>query len=325
MIVLALLALALGAVVALRLAAAPPMDGAPILDWPADSFEWSFRSRRVLVGVIVGSALAVGGVALQSLLRNPLAEPSVLGLSAGASLGVMIALYAAYRATGVAAFSSPPILPSLLGALGALAIVLALGQRRGLIDPVSLILVGVVVAVLAGAGVALVQHLLPGQGWSIAARWTLGSLSDDSPAWLVAGVGGATLFGAVLAAWLGPAMDAASLGEDEALSVGVPLRRLRLILFALAGGLTAGSVLLAGPIGFVGLVCPHVVRLLAGPSHRVLVIGAAIAGAILIVGADTLVRVADFGAGRVPIGVLTALVGGPTFLWILRSRDRGTA
>jgi iron complex transport system permease protein len=202
--------------------------------------------------------------------------------------------------------------------------VLLLGQRRGLIEPVSLILVGVVVAVLAGAGVALVQHLLPGQGWSVAARWTLGSLSDDAPRWLVAVVGTVTLLAIGAAAWLGPAMDCASLGEDEARSVGLPLARLRLILFAIAGGLTAGSVLLAGPIGFVGLVCPHAVRLLAGPSHRELVVGSALAGAALVVGADTLVRVADLGAGRMPIGILTALVGGPTFLWMLRSRGAAT-
>lgn len=312
-------AIALVGACALRVFAAPPGEGA-VFAAPLDAVEWSLRLHRVALGVIVGAALAVGGVALQALLRNPLAEPSVLGISAGASLGVMLSVFIAFQATGTVVMHQSPVAASLLGAFGAMALVAGLGQRRGVIEPVSLILVGVVVAVLCGAGIALVQHLLPGQGWAVGARWTLGSLNDDVPRWLVIAVGGATAIGVGVAAWLGPAMDAASLGEDEARSVGLPLGAVRAVLFALAGTLTAGSVLLAGPVGFVGLVCPHAARLVGGPRHRPLVMASALAGGALVVSADAVVRIADLGAGRMPLGILTAIIGAPTFLWLLRSR-----
>jgi iron complex transport system permease protein len=156
-------------------------------------------------------------------------------------------------------------------------------------------------------------------------QWTLGSL-DDNVRWArLALVGSLTLVGIGAGVFLGPAMDASSLSDDEARAVGVRLGALRITLFILAGALTSGTVLLAGPIAFVGLVIPHLVRALAGPSHRTVVLASAFAGAALIVMADSLVRVIDLGSGRMPIGVLTALVGGPVFLVILlRSRPGGT-
>src|SRR5262249_33567891 len=122
----------------------------------------------------------------------------------------------------------------------------------------------------------------------------------------------------------GRAMDAAAMSDDEARSVGVPIGGLRLAMFLASGVLTASAVVLAGPIGFVGLVCPRVVRLLAGPGHRVLVVGAALAGAALIVGADTFIAAIDLARGRLPIGILTALIGGPVFIVLLR-RESVTA
>lgn len=315
------LTLLLLAMAALRMVAAPPTSGAPIFALPADSVEWEIRGVRVLIGVVVGSALAVSGVLLQALLRNPLAEPAILGLSAGAGLGVVVSIWLMYLATGSLATYSPPVISAMIGALGALAIVYALGQKRGLIDPVSLILVGVVVSVICGAGMAFFQHLLPAQGWAVSLQWMMGSIRDDVSWSRLTAIGSLALLGVLVGVRLGPAMDAATLDEDEARSVGAPIGALRLTLFALAGALTAGSVLLAGPIGFVGLVCPHAVRLLVGPSHRVLVVGSALAGGALIVGADALIRVIDLGAGRMPIGVLTALVGGPAFIWLLRRKE----
>lgn len=308
---------------ALRLGVAPPSSGAAgfslsPLSLPLDGFEWRIRGQRVACGVIVGAALAVAGAMLQALLRNPLAEPTVLGLTYGAGLGVVVSIYLVYLATGSLAQYVTPVAPAVIGACAALAVVYALGQRGGFIEPISLILVGVVVSVTCGAGIVFVQNLLPIQGWALSVQWTMGALRDDLSWPFVAWIGALVAAGSVLGAWLGPAMDAATLPDDEAKSVGVRLERLRLALFLAAGAMTAGAVLLAGPIGFVGLVCPHAVRLLAGPSHRPLIIGSAFAGAALIVAADALVRLVNLGGGRMPLGVLTALAGGPVFILLLR-------
>jgi iron complex transport system permease protein len=298
----ALLALVAGAA-ALRLLAAP--DG---LSLPLDAIEWRLRGERVASGLAVGMSLAVAGVFLQALLRNPLAEPAVLGLTTGAGLGVALWVYAAYRATGVIVQYHAPIAPALLGSLGALAVVGALGQRRGLIEPVTLILVGVVVSLVCGAGILFVQHLLPDRGVALAQL-------DATRATDLSGT-------ALLADEPFSAMDAASMSEDEARSVGVRLGALRATLFLLAGALTAGSVLLAGPIGFIGLVCPHLARMLGGAAHRPLVVNAALLGGSAIVLADAGVRLIDLGAGRMPIGVLTAIIGGPVFIALLRREMR---
>lgn len=313
---LGILTAALVGAVAFRL-----LVGGDTLHWPESDQIWALRGQRTLAGLVIGAALAVAGVMLQSLLRNPLASPDLLGLASGAGLGVMISTYIAYRAGHGLAQADGHALPALLGALGALAVVYALGQRRGLIDPVSLILVGVVVAMICSAGTMFIQYLMPDRG-AAASRWLLGAINDEAGPTQIATVGLATAGAIAVGLWLAPAMDAASLSEDEARSVGVRLSTLRITLFIGSGVLAAGSVLLAGPIGFVGLICPHLVRLMAGPAHRVLIIGAALAGAALIVGADGFVKAVDLGAGRLPIGVLTAIIGGPLFIVLLRQSQR---
>lgn len=304
--------------------------GDQTLHLPESDAVWQLRITRVLAGLIVGSSLAVAGLMLQSLLRNPLASPDLLGLASGAGLAVMVTTYVAYKsgvgswvvgaAAGVgggAGTGAGNAAAAVVGSLLALAVVYLLSQRRGLIEPVSLILVGVIISIVCGAGAMLVAHLLPDGGMS-AMRWMMGALSDDVSAGRLWLLGAVTVVGIGIGLWYGRAMDAAAMGEDEARSVGVPLGRLRLVLFLASGVLTAGSVVLAGPIGFVGLVCPHVARLMAGPGHRVLVAGSALAGAAMIVGADALIKLIDLGAGRMPLGVVTALVGGPVFLVLLR-------
>lgn len=287
---------------------------------------WNLRLIRMSAGVAVGGALAVGGVMLQSLLRNPLASPDLLGLSSGAGLAVMIATYAAAVRTGE--LSIPPAaqgVAALVGAVAALVVVYALSQRRGVIEPVSMILVGVIVSIICGAGTMLLQRLMPDRGMS-SERWFLGQLTDDLTWTPIAVVGAVTLALTALGACLGPAMDAGALGDDEARSVGVPVGRLRALLFVASGVLTAAAVFLVGPVGFVGLVCPHVVRLGAGPAHRVVVIGSALAGAALVVGADAAIKTPSatwLPTGRLPLGVLTALIGGPIFLWLLLREMKG--
>ncbi len=280
------------------------------------------RGAQIAAGVIVGAALAVSGVILQSMLRNPLASPDLLGLATGSGLAVMVAAWMSHSAgVGVSSFAGTRV-AALVGSMGALALVYVLSQRRGLLDPVSLVLVGVVVSLMCGAGIELVRHFLRSQD-VLASRLLMGGLRGESSStelWVC----GVIVLGCVVAtAWLGRAMDAMSLGEDEARSVGVAVGGVRIGLFVMAGALTAVSVVLAGAIGFVGLIGPHVVRAMAGPSHRVLVVGSAMAGAGLLVLADACVSGIATDAGRVPLSVVTSLIGGPMFVVLLRQVRRG--
>lgn len=305
--------------IVLRLMVGGERLGFPALD---EGVFWRLRADRAILGIIVGAGLGVAGAMLQALMRNPLASPDLLGLASGAGLGVLVSfgVGAIGGQVGVAALGTGG--PAIVGSLGVLALVYALSQHRGFVDPVPLILVGVMVSIICSAGSLLIQSLLPDRGLS-AARWVLGALRDDVAGGQAALVGGLTLLGTIWGARLGPAMDASALSDDEAIAVGLSLGRLRATLFLLAGLMTAGSVVLAGPIGFVGLVCPHVVRLCAGPSHRVLVVGSAIAGAALVVLADALVKSIEAPTGRLPIGVLTTILGGPLFLVLLRREMLG--
>lgn len=307
--------LLLVAAVVLRLLVGDPRGG---LHWPESADFWTLRGDRAWAGAIVGVALAVGGVMLQSLLRNPLASPDLIGPGAGAGLGVMIAVYVGHAAgvpmVSTAAFAGP----ATLGSVGALALVYILAQRRGFVEPVSLVLIGVMTSLICGALTMLVSRLMPPDAARVGSLWMFGAISDEvqrPTLWAVSAVAlGATAFGA----WAGPAMDAAAMSEDEARSVGVAVAPLRLAMFGISGILAAAAVVIAGPIGFVGLVCPHLFRLLAGPSHRVLILGAAAAGAALVVAADAAVKAVEVDTGRLPIGILTTLLGGPIFLWLLR-------
>ncbi|MCB9846245.1 MAG: iron ABC transporter permease [Phycisphaeraceae bacterium] len=293
------------------------------LAWPQDPVILEIRAHRIAIAATVGAALSLAGLALQALLRNPLASPDLLGLASGAGLGVTCSYFAGHLAGLGSTALYGTTTPAILGSFITLGATYLLAQRRGLLDPVPLILLGVIVSILCSAGTMLLQSLLPDGGLETR-RWLLGSLREDAPTlqlWLIAVASVAGL------AWLvrtGRAMDAASLGDDEAASVGVRLGALRISLFLIAGLLTAGSVMLAGPVGFVGLVCPHVARLLAGPSHRALAVCSALAGAALVVLADVLVRVVEPSSGRLPIGVLTALLGGPVFILLLRREVRAS-
>jgi len=186
------------------------------------------------------------------------------------------------------------------------------------------VLVGVIIALICGAGIQLVHHLLPDRGVS-AVRWLVGSIDDDqNPARLA--LAAAICLASIIAAWRwAPWLDAASLSDDEAASVGVPLARVRALLLIASGGLATLAVLLAGPLGFVGLVAPHAARLLGGPGHRRLVWSAPLAGAALVLAADLGVRLIDTPTGRVPLGVVTAVVGGPLFIALLLRERRGVA
>jgi iron complex transport system permease protein len=315
-----LLLLALGGtlavVAALRLGIDRPPGGALGLAWPDP--DWA-RYRWTALGnaAAAGASLGLAGLLLQTLLRNPLASPYVLGASSGAGLGIMASLYLAHL-TGAAALSPAQATgPALLGSLGALGVVLGLTLRRGGPDPVTMLLVGVVVSTLCGAGILFFQHLVPMGLRGAFATWLMGHVPQATPLGDLLLLCLLPLLGLGLVLRLAPALDASALGDDEARSIGVPLGALRAGGYALAGLLTAGAVAVTGPIGFVGLIAPHLARSLLGPRHGWAAPGSALAGAGLLVLADTASQALDLGAGPMPPGVFTVLAGGPVFLVLL--------
>ena len=302
----------------LRLLIYRTLDSELTLGWP-DELVREFRFTAVAVAIITGCALAVSGVLLQALLRNPLASPFILGISSGAALGVMIALYVGAVLGWTFVQRSSNALPALAGALAVLGVVYVLGQRRGWLDPLSLVLTGVVVSAICGALIMFLQHLAPYGVRGDLITWMMGHINQGATLQSLIVAGAVTIICLIAAAMMGRAMDAATLVEDEARSVGVSIGRLRFTMFVMAGALAAMSVTLCGPISFVGLIAPHAARLLIGPRHTALVFAAALAGAGLLLAADVASQIISVGGGRVPVGVFTALIGGPAFIWLLRS------
>lgn len=338
-VVLAILAAALLAVCALRLLASGTGGG---LAWTDDPALLSIRFSRLFSGLTVGAALGTAGVILQTLLRNPLASPDVVGVSAGASLGVMLNLYLSARGViGVTLATSAAwqFLPAAAGAGVVLTLLVAsagwtiFGRSAAAAtgtpaEPVTLLLTGVVVSILCGAAVMFLQYLMPDAGFGTS-RLLMGSLSDDHPwRWTALAATMIAVAVGVTAATGGSTLDALTLPHDEAVSVGVNVQRVRLLALVATGLLCTVAVVVAGPVGFVGLVAPHAARIALGPAssrHALLLPAAAIAGAAVIVTADTLVRTINLGAGRMPLGILTALIGGPSLILLLRKESLGRA
>jgi iron complex transport system permease protein len=275
------------------------------------------RLPRVLAGALVGAALATAGVVFQAMLRNPLATPFTLGVSAGSSLGAMLAiLFGASAALGPL---SPVPLASLAGAIMAAGIVYLLATRPG--RPIStsvLLLAGVTLNSFFSALILFAQFFADYAQVYRAARWLMGDLD----------VGGlAPLFGAlplVIGAFaifllLPSALNLLSLGTDAAASRGVDVAHTQRLAFVSASLATAAAVSLAGPIGFVGIVVPHLVRLLVGVDHRIVLPASALFGASFLVGCDLIARTV-LAPVEIPVGVITAMIGGPFFLWLLVRR-----
>lgn len=274
------------------------------------------RLPRALLALLIGGGLGVSGAALQGYLRNPLAEPGLLGISGTAALGAAIALY-----TGLAA-AVPLALPgmALTGAAVATLLVWGLAGAGG--GSVTLILAGVAVASLAGALTSLVLNLAPNPfAASEIVYWLLGSLADRSVVHLALAAP-FILVGIALLLLLGRDLDALTLGEDAAGSLGVSLPRTRALVVAGSALAVGAGVAVAGAIGFVGLVVPHLLRPLVGAMPSRLLPASGLGGAALVLAADVAVRL--IAPGRdLKLGVLTALVGAPFFLWLVwRNRGR---
>lgn len=280
-----------------------------------DGIVWELRLPRVLTAACVGGGLALVGAVMQALTRNQLADPYLLGLSSGASLGaVIVLLLGAAVVLPLAAFA---------GAVVALLATLGLAGALGRITPSRMVLAGVAVSSLAAAITSFVIFwAATGDAYREVLGWLLGSLAGARwPA--VAIAGGAILLLGIPLALSGRVLDAFTLGETSAASLGVNVPAVRWGMLVAAAVLTGALVSVSGAIGFVGLVLPHAVRLLIGPGHRALLPLAMLTGAVFLVWADTLARTV-FDPREVPVGVVTALVGAPVFAALL-ARRRGVA
>ncbi len=272
------------------------------------------RLPRVLLAAIVGAALATAGAALQGLLRNPLAEPHLIGISGGAALGAVAAVVVGGRQLLAEAALLP--LAASAGALVSMAIVYRLALVHGRLQPYVLLLAGVIYNAFAGALIMCVNaiaDLYQAQGILF---WLMGNLSTHSYTLVLA----ITLYVAVGCVWLlshARALNVLSLGEEGAAQLGVDVERTRRATFFGASLLVGAVVSVSGMIGFVGLIVPHVLRLLFGADHRLLIPASFLAGAIFLVWADTLARTV-LGVVEVPVGVVTALCGGPFFVYLLK-------
>ncbi len=285
--------------------------------WTAaeETIVMDLRLPRVLTAMVVGGGLAVAGAAFQGLLRNPLADPYVLGTASGAALGASIAVLIPVR-TLILQFGLLHAL-AFIGALVSVFVVYRLSRVGASAPMTSLLLTGYAVGSLLAAGLAMAMYL-SGTGLRQIFSYLLGGFEASSWGRLAVA---APLIGlaSLLILLRARSLNGMLLGEEAAAHLGVDVRRERAILLALASLATAASVAISGLIGFVGLVAPHVVRLLVGPNARLVIPLAALLGASLMVGADLVARL----LGEIPVGVVTAVIGAPFFLAILRRARSG--
>ncbi|MHA6495457.1 FecCD family ABC transporter permease [Pseudomonas borbori] len=275
------------------------------------------RLPRTLLGLAVGVVLALCGVAMQGLFRNPLADPGLVGVSSGAALGAAVAIVGGAALGGLPEAVAPYLLSlcAFIGGLGVTALVYRLGRRQGETSVATMLLAGIALTALAGAAIGLFSYLADDTTLRTLTFWNLGSLNGASYArlWPL------LLVTVAVALWLprrARALNALLLGESEARHLGFAVERIkRELVFCTALGVGA-AVAAAGMIGFIGLVVPHLMRLLVGPDHRVLLPASALAGASLLLFADLLARLL-LAPAELPIGIVTALIGAPFFLYLL--------
>ncbi len=276
------------------------------------------RIPRIVLAALVGAALACSGVVLQAILRNPLADPYILGISSGAGLGVIIAVLSGisfnfWAGTSVNIFA-------FCGALITVWLVWYVGHFAGRNQVVSLLLAGVVINAFFSAVIMFLTSIANSEQLYSTIFWLMGNITEKDPKLLF--VGAACILGGTIALIaVSQRLNVLTLGSDQAKTLGVQTGKIRLAVFAIAAFITAIAVSLSGLIGFVGLIVPHAVRLVFGPDHRQLLPLSAIVGAIFLVLADTIARIIVAPA-QLPVGIITAIVGGPFFLILLAKYSR---
>ncbi|MDF2634302.1 MAG: ABC-type transporter, integral rane subunit [Pelosinus sp.] len=291
------------------------------LDFPDISAEyqavvWQIRVPRVLVGVLVGAALSISGAVMQGVFGNPLADPGIIGVSSGAAFGAVVAI--SLGLTSISMFMTPIF--ALLGAIIAVSLTVFLSMSRGKIPVMTLLLSGVAVSMLMGAFTSAILTLLDENRAREYLFWMVGGL--DYRRWEhVYLAAGPILIGVVILCLLARHLNILALGEQEAKSVGVPVVALRMLLLFVAALTTAMAVCVSGTIGFVGLIVPHIMRMMVGPEHRWLLPSSALAGALFLVFCDTIGRMI-IPPNEIRVGIMTALMGAPYFLYLLRKAQQ---
>jgi len=302
-----------------------PIDFARALDFSIPLSEnpdrfilFGTRLPRVALALVTGASLAMAGAAMQALLRNPLASPFTLGVASGGTFGAALAIYVGVAAT---AFKVPgTVLSAFVLSLATIGLVWALAYRRGRLTTGMLLLAGVSVNFLFGALVLLLQYMSDFEQSFALIRWMMGSLDTvgyDS-FW---GIAPALVIAAIVLFRYARAFNLMALGDEAAITSGVNVRRLELAGFVASGLLAGAAVSQVGPIGFVGLMIPHGVRMLAGPDYRLVLPGSMLAGAGFLVLCDLVSRIV-LAPAELPPGIITAILGAPFFLWLLRARAR---
>jgi iron complex transport system permease protein len=273
------------------------------------------RLPRILLGLAVGGGLAIAGVVLQGMFRNPLVEPYTLGISGGAALGVALHMVVG-GPIGLSLFSLPA--SGFLGAGGVMAVVYLLGTRGGIIKLSRLLLIGVMVSFIASSLIMLIMALTKVEDLHGIIFWIMGSLQEPNSS-LIRAILFISVGGLIITLLYAVDLNALSLGEEEAFHLGVEVERLKKVLFLLASFITGCCVSVTGIIGFVGLVVPHLMRLVVGGDHRILLVTSYLSGAIFLILCDTLARVV-LAPTELPVGVITGLLGGSLFIYALSRR-----
>lgn len=278
------------------------------------SLVWEMRLPRVLAAALVGAGLAVVGAVMQTLTRNPMADPYLLGISSGASLGAIAVIVAGLSLGNLGVAGG-----AFVGALGAFVLVMALGQRAGRLTATRMILAGVAVGAFCAAVTSfLIVWVADPHATQEAQFWLSGSLAAARlPSVRLMAI--AVLVGLLAAGGTARSLNAFAFGEDAAASLGIQVERVRWMLLVVCALVTGVLVAGSGTIGFVGLLVPHGVRALVGPDHRRVLPLSALVGATFLIWVDVVARTA-FAPRELPVGVMTAMLGVPAFLWILRRK-----
>lgn len=328
LVVVVLLAVGIGAVsinpeqVAAILLKQVGIDAAIPFEARQEAVLMVIRLPRVVMGLLIGASLAVSGAAIQGLFRNPLADPGLIGISSGSALAAALMIVLGTTVlSGVTALLGNFALPAaaFLGGVAATLIIYRLATLGGRTSVPTMLLAGIAINALSGAAIGLLTYIATDDQLRDITFWSLGSLGRAN--WdVIAGLLPFTLLTLLPLPLLARSLNAMLLGEAEAGHLGVNVERVKLVVVVLVALGVGAGVAAAGVIGFLGLVVPHLIRLALGPDHRLLLPASALLGASLLVGADLLSRTVAVPA-EVPIGIVTALVGGPFFLWLLL-RDR---
>lgn len=288
------------------------LGGDVALDPITEDVVWVIRFPRILLGVVVGAALGCAGGVMQGAFGNPLAEPGIVGVSSGAMLGAALQIVTGFSPLGV--WTLP--LAAFLGGLFAVVIVYFTSRSNGRTEVLTLILMGIALNALASAAIGFLAYVADDASLRSLASWTLGSLAQAT--WGKLGVVAPVALVGAIGAWsLSRTLDLLSLGDHQARHLGVNVERARVRVLLVVALLAASAVAVSGVVLFVGLIVPHIVRALVGPAHRALLPLSILLGAVVVTVADTVARTVVDPA-ELPLGVVTALVGAPVFIWQIR-------